>query len=107
MTDLVAIYCRDRKDAGDLRMQTRPAHLEWIKSAPWPIAAAGPLLADDGQTMIGSLFVVKCDDDAGVRAWAENDPYARAGLFESVEVTGFRHLIGSGMGRGAAETSLA
>lgn len=88
-------------------MATRPSHLEWIKAAPFPIAAAGPLLADDGRTMIGSMLIVASADLGAVKAWAAGDPYARAGLFESVTATPWRHLIGPGLGRGAAETAQA
>lgn len=107
MTDRIAIYCRDRANATEVRMAARPAHLEWIKAAPFPIEVAGPLLADDGQTMIGSLMIVGSGDLAAVRDWAAGDPYAKAGLFESVTLTPFRHLIGGGLPRGAAEPPAA
>jgi uncharacterized protein YciI len=103
MTDHTAIICRDKPNALDLRMATRPAHLEWIRKAPFPVAAAGPLLAEDGQTMIGSLVIVECGDPAAVRAWAAEDPYAKAGLFDAVTLHPWKHLIGGGLSKGAAE----
>lgn len=102
LTGHTAIYCRDRANAVDLRMETRPAHLDWIRQAPFPVAVAGPLLSEDG-AMIGSLMIVGSGDAEAVRAWAAGDPYAQAGLFDSVTITPFRHLIGAGLPRGAAE----
>ena len=102
MTGHTAIICRDKPDSLELRMATRPAHLEWIGNAPFPVAAAGPLLADDGQTMIGSLMIVGSGDVAAVRAWAAGDPYAQAGLFDAVTLHPWRHLIGGGLPEGAA-----
>lgn len=107
MTEYVSVICRDKPDSAGVRQATRPAHLDWIKQAPFPLAAAGPLIAQDGETMIGSLLIVQSGDAEAVRAWAAGDPYAAAGLFESVTVTGFRHLLGEGLARGAAETSHA
>ena len=34
-------------------------------------------------------------DRAEAEAWAAADPYALAGLFESVEINGFKHVIGA------------
>lgn len=105
VTDYVAIVCRDKPDSAEIRQANRPAHLDFARAAPFPIAAAGPLLAQDGETMIGSLIVVQSGDLQAVRDWAAGDPYAKAGLFESVSITSFKHLLGQGLPRGAAETS--
>ncbi len=104
MTGHTAIICRDKPDAMELRMATRPAHLDWIRQAPFPVSAAGPLLAPDGQTMIGSMMIVQSGDFAAVREWAAGDPYAQAGLFDAVTIHPWRHLIGGGLSKGAAET---
>lgn len=104
MTGHTAIICRDKANSTDLRMATRPSHLEWIRKAPFPVAAAGPLLAEDGQTMIGSLLIVQSGDVAAVRQWAAGDPYVLAGLFDAVTMHPWKHLIGPGLPPGAAET---
>ena len=41
---------------------------------------AGPVLSDDGETMIGSTFVIEFDSLDEAKAWAAEDPYAKAGL---------------------------
>ena len=87
-----AIYCVDKPNALELRMATRAAHLAYLESKPIQIVIAGPLL-DDSSDMRGSLFIVEADDIAQVRRFSEADPYRKAGLFERVEVHGFRKVF--------------
>lgn len=95
---LYVLYCRDRDDAIGVRQANRPAHLEYARDNDM-IRMAGPLLADDGETMIGSLFVVEADDLEAVRRFSADDPYTRAGLFARVEIHPFRWLLGPGPAR--------
>ena len=91
---LFIVYCRDKPGAVDVRMANRPAHLEWAGGFAGRIAMAGPMFAEDGETFAGSLFVIEFDSEAEVRAWAAEDPYAKAGLFERVEISPFKWVIG-------------
>jgi uncharacterized protein len=87
-----AIYCIDRPAAAELRMATRAAHLQYIEQTSTKIVLAGPLLDDNG-AMRGSLFIVEADDIGAVRRFSEADPYRQAGLFERVEIRGFRTVF--------------
>ncbi|SDE63819.1 YciI family protein [Limimaricola pyoseonensis] len=89
---LVAVITKDRPGALQLRKDTREAHLDYIE-ATGVVAMAGPFLGADGE-MDGSLVVLDVADLEAARDWAENDPYARAGLFESVEIRGWKKVIG-------------
>lgn len=91
---LYIVYCRDKPGAVDVRMANRPAHLDWAKGFADRITMAGPMFAEDGETFVGSLFVIDFDSEAEVRAWAAEDPYAKAGLFERVEISPFKWVIG-------------
>ena len=93
---LYIVYCRDKPGAVDMRLANRPAHLEWAGGFADRIAMAGPMFAEDGETFAGSLFVIEFDSEAEVRAWAADDPYAKAGLFERVEISPFKWVIGDG-----------
>ena len=90
------INARDKAGALSVRMENRPAHLEWAKEYADRILMGGPVLAEDGETFAGSTFVVEFDTLADAKAWVQEDPYARAGLFETVEIRPFKWLLGGG-----------
>ena len=48
----------DKPGASALRDQVRPEHKTYLGAVADRIAFAGPLLADDGQAMVGSLLVI-------------------------------------------------
>ena len=87
-----ALIARDRPGALAIRQQTRAAHLAYVEQTG-VVAFGGPLLDEDGQ-MCGSLLILELPDRAAAEAWAEGDPYAQAGLFESVELTAWKRVIG-------------
>lgn len=89
---LVALMARDKPGALAVRQQNRAAHLDYLKSTDL-VAQAGPLLDGEGQ-MAGSLIILDVPDMQAARDWADADPYARAGLFESVTLTHWNRVIG-------------
>ena len=90
-----ALICHDKPNSLELRLATREAHLAYARGSGAKILLGGPLLADDGQTMQGSLILIEAADLAAAKAFAANDPYGRAGLFESVEIRPWRKVIGT------------
>lgn len=88
---LFAVICRDKPGALQTRIDTRDAHLAYIKDSGI-VTMAGPLIEDGA--MCGSLVVLDCADLAAAQAWADADPYAHAGLFEKVGVTEWKKVIG-------------
>lgn len=93
---LFLINARDKANSADLRLATRQAHLEWAGDSKHRIAMAGPVLSDDGESMRGSTFVIEFETLEDAKAWAAEDPYAKAGLFEQTEIIPFIWLIGDG-----------
>ncbi len=94
---LFCLHCLDKKDGGAaLRAKARPAHLEWAVSLGDAVRMAGPLLAEDGETMIGSLFLVQADSLAAAKAISAEDPYSKAGVFGHVHIQETRWAIGQG-----------
>ena len=71
---LFAIYCRDKKDHLQTRLDNRPAHVEYLKKFAGQHAITGPLLTDDGQGMVGSLLVMEFADRTAAEDFARNDP---------------------------------
>ena len=86
------IYCKDKPGHGDLRAENRPAHIDYLKTHADKIVAAGPMLTDDGEGVVGSTLILELGDKAEAEAWAANDPYALAGLFGSVEILPWRKV---------------
>ncbi|MBB97852.1 MAG: hypothetical protein CML68_25040 [Rhodobacteraceae bacterium] len=89
---LIALYAKDKPGALQVRKDNRDAHLGYIDTTG-VVAMAGPLLDDAGE-MCGSLVVLDVEDMAAAKAWAADDPYAKAGLFASVELTAWKKVIG-------------
>lgn len=89
---LFALICTDKPGSLALRMSVRPDHLKYLESLGAALKAAGPFTTDEGQPA-GSLVIIEAADRAAAKAMAENDPYAKAGLFAAVEIKPWKWLI--------------
>jgi uncharacterized protein YciI len=89
---LFALFAHDKPGALTIRQENRPAHVDYLKSTGC-VAQAGPLLDGDGQ-MCGSLVILDVADMAAAQDWADNDPYAKAGLFADVQLVAWNKVIG-------------
>ena len=88
---LIALIARDKAGALQTRKENRADHLAYIE-ATGVVAQAGPLI-DDGE-MAGSLVILDVDSMDDAQEWADNDPYAKAGLFSGVELVEWKKVIG-------------
>jgi uncharacterized protein YciI len=87
------IECIDKADGLPLRLKTRPDHLAYLQERIGHILIAGPLLAADGETPVGSMLVVDFATRAEVDAFAAADPYAQVGLFQRTTITPFKKVL--------------
>jgi uncharacterized protein YciI len=87
----IALICIDKAGALQVRLDNRAAHLDYI-AATGVVEMAGPFL--DAGAMVGSLVVLNVDDLAAAQDWATGDPYAKAGLFASVDIREWKKVIG-------------
>lgn len=83
------IHCLDSRNAIEQRLALYDAHKAYLAAAPVEIVISGPLLADDGETMIGSMFVIEADTKDAVMAFHRNDPFRKAGIWETVSIHPF------------------
>jgi len=90
---LFVIQCVDKADHLQVRLDNRPAHVEYLKSFGDRLIAAGPTLNEADDTMNGSVIILYADDRAEADAFCANDPYAKAGLFESVVVSKWNKVL--------------
>ncbi len=79
---LVCLMAHDKPGALDVRKANRDAHLAYLKETGC-VTLGGPFKDAKGD-MCGSMLVLDLPDMAAAEAWAADDPYAKAGLFESV-----------------------
>lgn len=93
---LYAIWTEDLPDALPRRRAARPAHFEYLKhlQTEGRLILAGPRprvdAADPGEAGFhGSLIVAEFSSLDDARAWAAQDPYARANVFGRVEIQPF------------------
>lgn len=89
---LFALICTDKPGQLETRLSNRPAHLEFLDSLGGRLKAAGPFLGPDDKPC-GSLVIIDANDLAAAEAIAAADPYAKAGLFSSVEIRPWKWLI--------------
>jgi uncharacterized protein YciI len=91
------IHATDRKDALPTRAKyyrAHRAHLDEADRQGVSVLMAGPLVADDGETPVGSLFVLEAKDRAAVDAFTRSDPYQVNRVWENVDVHYFNKKRG-------------
>ncbi len=87
-----ALIAKDKPGAIEIRKANRDAHVAYLKSTD-AVEMAGPFLDENGE-MCGSLIILDLPDMAAAEAWAAQDPYKAADLFQSVEITAWNKVIG-------------
>lgn len=92
------VLCEDRADAGDLRHRHLDGHLAHVERYWQRYLVAGPLRAEDGGPITGSLFLVFADSEAAARDLMAGDPYVASGLYARMDVK--RHTPGIGLALG-------
>lgn len=94
---LFIVHCLDREAALPVRMEHYQAHRDYLAtmdSGPLRIVMSGPLVSDDGETMIGSLFLLEATGREAVEAFNRADPFHQAGIWESVRIHAFDKRVG-------------
>jgi uncharacterized protein len=95
---LFVAICLDKPNNLQARLDNRPVHLEYLATLKAKLKIAGPFLAADNETPIGSLLIYDAVDDAEARSLAENDPFAKSGVFGSIEIKAWRQGYGPAIG---------
>ena len=93
---LYAIQGIDNTNSLENRKQARPAHIERLNAlkAQGRLILAGPHPAIDSsdpgpEGFTGSLIVAEFNDLEEAQAWANQDPYVNAGVYQKVSVKPF------------------
>lgn len=95
-----AIISKDVADSLETRLATRPAHLERLYALKdaGRLLLAGPHPAIDSNDpgnagFTGSLVVAEFDSLQDAQAWADADPYNKAGVYARVTVKPFKKVL--------------
>lgn len=92
---LYIIICKDHAvDGLSRRMAARPEHLAYLESLGEKVRVGGAMLSEDAQQPTGSVIIVEAMSLDEARAIAAADPYAKADVFESVEIYAWRQAAG-------------
>jgi uncharacterized protein YciI len=94
---MFVIHAMDRRDGLPTRAKFYRAHRTHLDEADRHgvgVVTAGTLVADDGETPIGSLFLLEAPDRTAVDAFTRSDPYHLNGVWDSVEIHSYRKKRG-------------
>jgi uncharacterized protein YciI len=90
----------DVDDSLAARKAARPAHLARLQelNAAGRLKLAGPLPAIDAEDpgedgFTGSVIVAEFESLDEAKAWAADDPYVEAGVYDTILVKPYRHVL--------------
>jgi uncharacterized protein YciI len=86
---LYVVYALDKKNILPVRAKHYRAHRQHLDQSGEhhvDVVTAGTLVADDGETPVGSVFVIDAKDRATVDAFAKSDPYHLNGVWGGVDI---------------------
>jgi uncharacterized protein YciI len=91
---LFALICKDKPGNLQVRLDNRPAHLDYLRklNEAGTLKFAGPFLNDEGKPY-GSLVVIEAADKNAATSIGADDPYAKAGLFDSVKIRAWKWVF--------------
>ncbi|GAB2191684.1 YciI family protein [Sessilibacter sp. MAH1] len=94
------IICEDKPNTLDKRLQARPDHLARLNSLKdlGRLLIAGPNPAIDSEDpgtagFSGSVIIAEFSSLEEAKLWASEDPYLKAGVYESVSVKPFKKVL--------------
>lgn len=80
------VYCLDAPGAAAIRAANASAHRDYIQAHKHLIYVGGPLMADEDETRVGSYMMLKMASREEVQAFLANEPYSKAGVFETISI---------------------
>lgn len=87
------VIATDKPETAALRARVRPAHIAYLEANLPMLIAAGAKLADDGETALGSLYLLATDSRADAEAFVARDPFTTSGVFGEIVATRWRKAI--------------
>ena len=86
-----SFYNLDNSFTTERRTELLGAHRAYLSRFAANMAFAGPLFADDHETVVGSLLVLDFPSLEAARDFIEDEPYTKAGIYASVQIREFHN----------------
>jgi uncharacterized protein YciI len=87
---LFIIYQEDHPNGAAIRAANKAAHFAYLDQHAEKLVLGGALLADDGVKRLGSCLVLNVPTREDAEEFSRNEPFRKAGLFESVKIRRMR-----------------
>ena len=77
---LFVIFCIDKPGMEEKRAAAMKPHVDYLATGVIKLVMSGPLTSDDGEKVIGSLYVVEAENRAEIEEFQKKRP-ARPGRY--------------------------
>ncbi len=94
MTNIFVIHRIDAEGKSDERAAHREEHLVYLNAFNDNILAAGPYTDPANGQDRGSMFLVSFDRLEDAKAFADDDPFTKAGMFSELQVWPWHQRLG-------------
>jgi hypothetical protein len=95
---LFVVHALDKKGMLPVRAKhyrDHRIHLDKSEDHAVDVVTAGTLVADDGETPVGSIFVIDAKNRAAADAVTKTEPYYVNGVWERVDIHGYNKKRGA------------
>ena len=69
------------------------AHIDYLNKSQVKNVMSGPLTEDNGQGVIGSLYIVEAENRKLIEDFQNHDPLFKANYWETVEIRAFNKRV--------------
>jgi hypothetical protein len=86
------IHNTNAPDAAARKPAHARAHQDYLREAQDRMVTAGPYYDADGETRIGSVFIVDFPDIGAAQGWIDAEPYTKQGIYARHAIHRYDHL---------------
>lgn len=83
----------DKPGVAEKRAEVMSAHVKYLDSSPIKNVMSGPLVSDDGESIVGSFYLVDVENRKVIEDFMKDDPLAKADIWETVEIRAFNKRV--------------
>ena len=95
---LFVVHATDKSDGMPTRAKFYRAHrlhLDQAEKYDVDVVTAGTLVADDGETPVGSIFVIDAKNRTAADTFTRSDPYHVNEVWETIQIHGYNKKRGT------------